>query len=100
MTGNNRDTDASSSWEKSSRWYIERSARELLRATGLPEWDVWRYSQFVGLTPKERLGLDSQQQVEEHYQSVQKAREPAQKEAAAQAATTVDPPQKTKPNKS
>jgi len=93
MTGDNRDTDASNSWEKSSRWYIERSARELLRATGLPEWDVWRYSQFVGLTPRERLGLDTQEQVEQHYQSVQKAREKEKQEAAAEAAATATPTQ-------
>ena len=58
------------------RWEVERQNRELLRASGLPAWDVWRYStDFVGLTAKERLALTSTQQVEQHYEKVAQARD-------------------------
>src|ERR1019366_3962677 len=71
---NGADTDTKETWDEASRWYIERRSRELLRATGLPQWDVWRYSQFVGLTPMERLGLSTKDQVSQHYKSVLDAR--------------------------
>jgi hypothetical protein len=67
---NNSDTDTTLHWGSNSRWVVEQKSRALLRATGLPEWDVWRYSQFVGLTPLERLGLSTKEQVNEHYQKV------------------------------
>ena len=53
-----------------SRWGIERISQDVLKASGLPTWDVWRYSNFVGLTPKERLGLRTNDEVERHYQNV------------------------------
>ena len=53
------------------RWEVERQNRELLRASGLPAWDVWRYStNFVGLTARERLAMTTTQQVEQHYEKV------------------------------
>ncbi len=48
--------------------------RETLRETGLSAWDVWRYSQFVGLTPTERLGLDSPAELQAHYKRVEELR--------------------------
>lgn len=63
--------------EKNSRWSKERNAREILRAAGLDEWDAWRYSSWVGLTPKDRLGLRTDAQVQQHYQDVARARNTA-----------------------
>ena len=73
----NADNDTGKTLRETSRWYAERRARELLRASGLPDWDVWRYSQFVGLTPAERLGVNTKPAVEAHYQEVAKARQRA-----------------------
>ena len=70
----NTDSDTDRSINGSSRWRAEHNARELLRAAGLPAWDVWRYSQFVGLTPMERLGFDSKDQLTQHYNAVAQAR--------------------------
>ena len=41
---------------------------------GLSPWEVWRYSQYVGLTPTERLGVDSQAEVLAHYKRVEELR--------------------------
>jgi hypothetical protein len=49
---------------------VVRELKEIYREIGLPEWDTWRWSQFVGLTSKERLGLSTQAEVEEHYRRV------------------------------
>ncbi len=40
-----------------------KETEKLLRQLGLSEWDVWRYRDYVGLTPKERLGYDSNEAV-------------------------------------
>ena len=64
------DVDTQHTAEGKNRWYVERRSRELLRATGLPEWDVWRYSTFYGLTPKERLGLSTKEEVDNHFKMV------------------------------
>ncbi len=53
-----------------NRWTAEAQNRDVLRAAGLPSWDVWRYSSYVGLTPQERLGLNSRSEVETHYRSI------------------------------
>jgi hypothetical protein len=68
------DMDSPNTIEGKSRWNIELVSRNLLRATGLPAWDIWRYSQFVGLTPKERLGLSTKEQLEQHYKKVEALR--------------------------
>ena len=47
-----------------NRWSAEAQIRSVLRGAGLPPWDVWRYSSYVGLTPQERLGLHSRAEVE------------------------------------
>jgi hypothetical protein len=82
-TANNSDGDDHvGSWSEKSRWNAERRARELLDAAGLPQWDAWRYSQFVGLTPKERLGVATQDQVDQHYKEVGALRVKAAQEKA------------------
>ncbi|MBS2006969.1 MAG: hypothetical protein JST01_08010 [Cyanobacteria bacterium SZAS TMP-1] len=57
-----------------SRWKVESESRALLKASGLPSWDAWRYSQFVGLTPQERLGLKTREEVEQHYKNIAEMR--------------------------
>ena len=69
------DGDHSRNVALSSRWYIERQARHLLSSSGLPTWEAWRYSKFVGLTPQERLGLSSKAEVAAHYDHVYALRE-------------------------
>ena len=64
------DVDSKFSFHENSRWFAERRARQLLTATGLPSWDVWRYSTFVGLTPMERLGLSDKTALDSHYQRI------------------------------
>ncbi len=76
-SANNLDGDNSYPWLETTRWNAERRARELLSAAGLPQWDVWRYSQFVGLSAKERLGVQTQEDVEQIYKSVRERRERA-----------------------
>lgn len=61
--------------EGTNRWSVEAQIRDVLRASGLPEWYVWRYSQFTGLTPQERLGLSTTAQVAEHYRQVEQLRQ-------------------------
>jgi hypothetical protein len=68
------DVDNLQPTEVRSRWKIELQSREMLRATGLSAWDVVRYSQFVGLTPQERLGLRTREQVEQHYKKIEDLR--------------------------
>jgi hypothetical protein len=43
----------------------------MLRAAGLPPWKVWRFSDYVGLTPQERLGLNTLEEVQKHYFGVE-----------------------------
>ena len=62
---------------QTDRWQFERGARELFRSLGLPEWDAWRYSQFSGLTPKERLGLNSDAELQAHYRKIEELRRAA-----------------------
>ena len=57
-----------------NRWTAESQIRGVLRAAGLPSWDVWRYSSYVGLTPQERLGLNSRAEVEAHYRNIEALR--------------------------
>jgi hypothetical protein len=57
-----------------NRWIAQGLIRDTLRRSGLPQWDVWRYSQFVGLTPEERLGVNSREEVNKHYELVQQKR--------------------------
>ena len=61
-----------------NRLSAEAKSRAILRAAGLTPWRAWRYSQFVGLIPQERLGLDTADAVSEHYKQVE-----AQRAAAA-----------------
>ncbi len=65
-----------------NRWSAQSEIRDLLRASGLPEWYVWRYGNYVGMTPQDRLGLDSRSKVEEHYKQVESARKRASEPAA------------------
>jgi hypothetical protein len=58
----------------SGRWFVEGAMREIFREAGLPAWDVWRYSQYIGLTPGERLGLNTKAGVEKHYRRVERLR--------------------------
>jgi hypothetical protein len=60
-----------------NRWTVESLNRQFLRAIGLDEWGAWRYSRYAGLTPAERLGLNTQEEVERHYLAVKQAREVA-----------------------
>lgn len=57
------------------RWTVERQSRELFKDMGLPAWTAWRYSQFSGLTPAERLGLSSATEVDRHYAAVARQRQ-------------------------
>ena len=57
-----------------NRWTVESLNRQFLRAIGLDEWGVWRYSQYAGLTPTERLGLNTQEEVNRHYARVKELR--------------------------
>ena len=61
-------------FDELSRWKAESEIREVLRATGLSPWQVWRYSQFVGLTPAERLGVSGGEQLYAHYERVERLR--------------------------
>jgi hypothetical protein len=56
------------------RWNVEHVNQELLKALGLPEWDVWRYAEYVGLTPKERLLLNTDAELQQHYANVSQMR--------------------------
>ena len=62
---------------RTSRWTVESLNRQFLRAIGLDEWGVWRYSNFAGLTPAERLGVDTSEEVERHYAQVKASRNAA-----------------------
>jgi hypothetical protein len=65
------------------RWFVQGANVDLLRAAGLPPWSVWRFSDYVGLTPQERLGLNTRQEVRQHYLRVEEARLKASQESAA-----------------
>ena len=52
-----RDALSNKQTAEQRRWSTEAQSRAILRATGLTPWRAWRYSQFVGLIPQERLGL-------------------------------------------
>jgi hypothetical protein len=60
-----------------NRWYVESHLRQVFKAAGLPPWDAWRYSQYVGLTPAERLGVNTQAEVQAHYAKVEQLRNAA-----------------------
>jgi len=71
------DSDTASSPEQNLRWWAEASARRLLSHADMPDWTTWRYSTFVGLTPAERLGVSTPEEVAKHYESVLEARKTA-----------------------
>lgn len=56
------------------RWTVESLNRQFLRAFGLNEWGVWRYSRYTGLKPEERLGLNTREEVEQHYARIRDLR--------------------------
>jgi hypothetical protein len=56
------------------RWDVEKNNSHLLRVLGLPEWDVWRYRRYTGLTPQERLFSDTPEQVAKRYDEVRRLR--------------------------
>ena len=70
----NRDEDEGE-FTNGSRWAVEGKNRNLLRAMNLPEWDVWRFSSYVGLLPKDRLFLGRKDSIENHYDKVRAQRE-------------------------
>ncbi len=72
---NERDEDEAGRTD-GFRWLVESKNRNLLRAMQLPDWDVWRFSSYVGLHPQERLFVGSNEAVNSHYQKVQSLREP------------------------
>ena len=57
-----------------NRWEAQADVRDLFRAAGLSPWETWRYSSFVGLTPEERIGLNSRAEVLDHYRAVEEKR--------------------------
>ena len=68
------DRPSSFAYRNQHRWQVEKETEKLLRQLGLSEWDVWRYRDYVGLTPRERLGYDSNEAVGAHYDRVAKER--------------------------
>ena len=62
-------------FEAHDRSDIEATNRSILKLTGLPKWDVWRYENYVGLTPKDRLFVTDKQAVQDHYDKVMQARQ-------------------------
>jgi hypothetical protein len=73
--------DAQSNRNRSSgqhRYLIESNLRQLFRASGLDTWSAWRYSQYLGLKPIERLGVNSEAEVQEHYRTVAQLRSSSQ----------------------
>ena len=68
------DKPSSFAYRSQHRWQVEKETEKLLRQLGLSEWEVWRYRDYVGLTPRERLGYDSNEAVSAHYDRVAKER--------------------------
>jgi hypothetical protein len=56
------------------RWHVGHNNQQLLTELGLPAWDVWRYTEYVGLTPKERLLINSDAELQKHYANVSQLR--------------------------
>ena len=72
----NRDGDEQKSKKDfNHRWFVQGANSDMLRAAGLSEWKIWRYSEYVGLTPKERLLLDTEGEVTNHYSDIKAQRE-------------------------
>ena len=70
-----RDGDEQKSGkDMNHRWLVQGANIDMLRASGLSEWKIWRYSEYVGLTARERLGFDTEGQVAKHYAAVESAR--------------------------
>ena len=74
----------------SHRWFVQGANVDMLRAAGLSEWKIWRYSEYVGLTPKERLLLDTDAQVADHYSDVKARREQEPLHTASKTNTPAD----------
>ena len=70
-----RDLDEYTGRHNGFRWMVEAENRRLLRALNLPEWDVWRYGTFTGLSPFERVRVNTTEELEAHYRSVHQKRE-------------------------
>ncbi len=60
------------------RYLLESNLRQVFRASGLDTWSAWRYSQYVGLKPAERLGVSSDADVQAHYETVEQLRKSSQ----------------------
>ncbi len=60
--------------DRHQRWLVQGSNQDMLNALHLPPWYVWRFSEYSGLTPKERLGLTTDSELAAHYQAVSEAR--------------------------
>ena len=72
----NRDRDEKFRGSQTGfRWMVEAENRRLLKALNLPEWDVWRYGTFTGLSPLERIRANTSEDLEAHYRSVQQQRD-------------------------
>jgi hypothetical protein len=56
------------------RWVVEGQTEQLLKSMGVPSWERWRFRDYVGLVPKERLFLDSDADVRRHYEDVERQR--------------------------
>ncbi len=57
-----------------NRWVVDAQNAQLLRGMKISPWDSWRFREYSGLTPKERLFLDSNEDVRRHYEDVEKQR--------------------------
>ena len=68
------DRESSFASRNQRRWQVQQETEKLLRQLGLPEWDVWRYRDYVGLTPGERLGYDKNEDVLAHYERIARER--------------------------
>ena len=79
-----RDESDNSSYSSAARllgphrWVVEEQTDQLLKDVGVSSWDRWRFKDYVGLIPKERLFLDSDADVRRHYEDVEKRRLAAQ----------------------
>ncbi len=56
------------------RWSVVADNQAVLKLLGLPDWDVWRYSEYAGLTPRERLGLNTKDELATHEARVRELR--------------------------
>ena len=59
------------------RWVVETQIGQLLRSMNVTDWERWRFKNYLGLTPSERLFLNSSDEVQKHYNTVAAQRERA-----------------------